>query len=177
MAQIFAISPANAVARRTLMGLAALMFILAIIVGWAAREAPVAQVIAGVTTLASGGFFPWFLRAQASSRVLVSGEGVKIETPLYGRTIAAAAIVPGSVRLASLAGASGDRLQWRTNGLGVPGYQLGWFRTAGGKKALVAAGQPDVVSFETSEGYSVFLGVDDAKGLESALGSAFPGRG
>ena len=156
-------------ARRTLVGIGLFCGLLGAVAGWVTQGVPAVQIPAVGLTLALCGFFLWMARAQANSRVIVDDTGVEFVAPLYGRRIPATAIVKGSLRATSIGGGAGDALRWRTNGLGVPGYNLGWFRTFGGKNALVAAAREDVVTFETRDGYGLCVAVDDPTGLEGAL--------
>jgi len=83
------------------------------------------MTLAALTTLAIAGLFLWFYFAQRSSSIEVSNSEISIHIPIYGRTINANEIVPGSIQTISLTQDTPFRLTWRTNGLGVPGYQLG----------------------------------------------------
>ena len=52
--------------------------------------------------------------------------------------------------------------RWKTNGVGLPGYQAGWFRLRrGGKALLFVTDRTRVVFVPTNEGYSVLLSVPD----------------
>ena len=55
------------------------------------------------------------------------------------------------------------RPRWRTNGVGLPGYQAGWFKLADGEKALLFVTDPTAVLYiPTGEGYSLLMSVLDA---------------
>jgi hypothetical protein len=55
----------------------------------------------------------------------------------------------------------------------MPGYKAGWFRTAGGRKALVFLRDPHkVVIIPHREGYLLMLNPADAEGFLQALKSA-----
>jgi hypothetical protein len=169
MDQTFPISPPGANARRWFTGLALLMIAMAIFIGWLTREIPIVATIVVVAELALAGFFLWMRQALVGAHVAVSKDAVEIVAPLYGRRIAASAIIPGSVRSSNMTSQSPGGLRWRTNGLSVPGYQLGWFSTHGGKKALVASANFDVLAFDTRDGFSVMLGVEDAAKAGAAV--------
>ena len=129
---------------------------------------------AALLPMAIAGLFLWFLLAQRHSRIEVSDNAINIRIPLYGRTITADQIVPGSVHVVSMTRGTPYRLTWRTNGLGVPGYQLGWFRSAGAGKILPALTTKSAVAFRTTSGFAVLLSMIDATGLERALHDAAP---
>ena len=107
---------------------------------------PEVMMLAALTTWATAGLFLWFLVAQRRSVVVVGDGQLKITIPLYGRTIALDRVMPGSVRAVSLPGDETYRLTWRTNGLGLPGYQLGWFRAKGAGKVLAAVTSGEVIA-------------------------------
>ena len=173
LAQSFKIKPAGAAANNTLIGLAAFCALIgAGMIWWFSGFAPAIGWVVGLLMVGLGGFFLWVRGAQANSSVEITGSEAILWTPLYGRTIALSSVTPGSVAIGSLTKDEANRLKWRTNGLGVPGYQLGWFRTYGGVKALVAATGDAVVTFRTSEGYSVFVSAADNAGLGAALRAA-----
>ena len=56
--------------------------------------------------------------------------------------------------------------------LSVPGYDLGWFRTANSGKALVAATGDDIVAFKTKDDYAVLVSLADKDGFMRAIKQA-----
>ena len=53
-------------------------------------------------------------------------------------------------------------LDVRTNGIGMPGLRIGWFRLGDGGKAFAAITDPDkVVRIPTRDGYTVLVSVDE----------------
>ena len=63
----------------------------------------------------------------------------------------------------------GPWLQWRSNGIGMPGLQAGWFRGRHGRVfAAIGKGQ-DVLVIPTDAGYSVVISPDAASALLTAL--------
>jgi hypothetical protein len=54
------------------------------------------------------------------------------------------------------------RLERRTNGLGLPGMQFGWFETAERGRVLAAlTGSPLIAVVPTTNGYSIVISIDD----------------
>lgn len=50
----------------------------------------------------------------------------------------------------------------RTNGIGLPGYQAGWFRTASGERLFLAApGSSPNLYIPTTEGFALLLAVEE----------------
>jgi len=63
------------------------------------------------------------------------------------------------------------RLTLRTNGLSVPGYQVGWFRTQGAGRVLAAISGNDLVVWQTRDDYGVVVSAQDGDRLIEALRS------
>jgi len=90
------------------------------------------------------------MRVDASS-LTVGGGFYRVSVPL-GRIEGGSQI--GRVR--------NDGLGARTNGIGMPGLQLGWFDIENGKKAFVAITDPGkVIRIPTQEGYTILVSPDD----------------
>ena len=51
----------------------------------------------------------------------------------------------------------------RTNGIGLPHAQIGWFRGSGGKYKLYLTDKTSVVSIPTTEGYTILFSSKDAE--------------
>lgn len=108
----------------------------------------------------------------ARPTIEVDAEGLVLKLPLYGRSIAYDALKLDEASVVDLAEAGDLKPGVRTNGIGLPGYQVGWFRTRDGRKALVAlTGRDHVLYVPTTEGYLLLLSVADGDGLLSLLRS------
>lgn len=179
MTQSFRLRPAGLAALATLFAVGGFCLLLGIVL-WTSRSVhPPIMSLAALSTVATAALFIWFAVAQRHSSVAIEDNQLRIGIPLYGRTIPLDRVVPGSVRNLSLRGDDSYRLTWRTNGLGVPGYQLGWFRdqgagNGGADKVLAAITGDDVLAFRTKDDYAVILSVTDGAGLERAMRAALP---
>jgi hypothetical protein len=110
----------------------------------------------------------WFKGAQAS--VSVSFSGLHIDLPFYGRVVPLSHIVVSNARIVDLQSDTSLRPSKRTNGIGLPGYQVGWFRLMSGEKALLALSTRDRVLYvPTTQGYAVLLTAQDPDELLNAL--------
>ncbi len=118
-------------------------------------------------------FFGYFLYSSRCTTFEVSEEGLAIRHTLYGRTIPMSCIQVGGIRIIDLKVESEHKPKWRTNGLGLPDYSLGWFRLKNGSKALLfLTDKQRVVLLPTSKGYSVLLSPDQPEALAEALREA-----
>jgi len=93
--------------------------------------------------------------------------------PLYSRLVPAASLQRHNSHLIDLSADWRLALDWRTRGIGLPGYNVGWFRLGNGDKAFAAVTDPHrVVFISTDLGFSVLLSVVDPQAFIDSL-SAF----
>lgn len=132
----FQITPASPGATLFLVGLTLLMAALAIGFGWMTVSATRPSVVVNETTLT-------------------------LKAPFYGRSIDLSHIRFEEARVGNVDSRSDVRPTRRTNGLGLPGLGVGWFKLANGDKALVALSSRDrVVYIPTDDGYSLLFSVE-----------------
>jgi hypothetical protein len=132
----FQITPASTGATLFLVALTLLMAVLAVGFGWMAVSATRSSVVLGDTEL-------------------------RLKAPLYGRSIELSVIRFSEARVVNLDAGSELRPTVRTNGVGLPGLRVGWFKLANGEKALAAISARDrVVYIPTDEGYSLLFSLE-----------------
>ncbi|MGV8118982.1 MAG: PH domain-containing protein [Candidatus Xenobiia bacterium LiM19] len=107
--------------------------------------------------------FAYLACSLNSVRFVVSPQGFRIRAPLYGRTIPLAALDAQKARVLDLTKDLDYRPAWRNNGLGLPGYGMGWFTLKNNEKALVFLTSPSSVAYiPTTKGFSLLLSVEKA---------------
>ena len=132
----FQITPASPTSTLFLVGLTLLMAVMAIGFGWLATSA----TRPGVT---------------------VDETALTLKAPFYGRSIDLERIRFEEARVVNVSSDSNVKPTRRTNGLGLPGLGLGWFKLANGEKALLALSSRDrVVYVPTDEGYSLLFSIE-----------------
>lgn len=95
---------------------------------------------------------------------------VKFRIPMYSRTINRSDIVQDRIKVLNLNQAGSPRLGMRTNGIGLPGFQGGWFRLKGGGKVLTAiTDRTKVVLIPTTLGYDVMVSAKAPEALVASL--------
>lgn len=105
--------------------------------------------------------FGWMATSATRPSVVVAESALTLKAPFYGRSIDLERIRFDEARVVNVNSGSDVRPTRRTNGLGVPGLGLGWFKLANGEKALVALSSRDrVVYVPTDEGYSLLLSIE-----------------
>ncbi|MFA5309646.1 MAG: PH domain-containing protein [Dehalococcoidales bacterium] len=96
--------------------------------------------------------------------------GLRIGPGLYGRTIPKDIIEAEGVRVIDLNLEKDYQPKWRTNGAGLPGYSLGWFKLKNQEKALLfVTDRSSIVYIPTTGNYSVMLSVRDAAEMVKAI--------
>ena len=120
----------------------------------------VAGIIA-VITLAMGGLFTWFAFTTSSLSTAIDNDALTIRVPFYGRSIPLSNLELEAAQIVDL-NQSEHKPTTRTNGIGLPGYAVGWFRLQNGEKALAAITSRDKVLYvPTTEGYALLLSLND----------------
>jgi len=126
-----------------------------------------------VLMLGMAAMFGYFALASRSAQFELSANGLAIRSAVYGRTLAASALLPEQATVVDLRSDRELQPTLRTNGIGMPGYAAGWFRLRKGEKALLFVTDPSrVVYLPTREGYSVLLSVTEPERFIEALKAA-----
>jgi len=102
----------------------------------------------------------------------VDDEKLRIKRTMYGRNIDKSSLDLVNAKIINLSedANKGFRPVLRTNGIGLPFYQAGWFRLHHKEKALLfVTNNKSVVYIPTSEGYALILSVDDPVGFLRSL--------
>jgi Bacterial PH domain len=103
----------------------------------------------------------------------VSPGKLRIRGDIYGRTIPLADLELANARIVDLGQEPEFRPARRTNGTGLPGYSAGWFKLAGGAKALLfLTERSHVTVIPNSRGWLLLLSVADGPRFLDALRNA-----
>ncbi len=112
----------------------------------------------------------YFAHSARHVRFEVSSEGLRVRGDLYGRFVPAASLVAGQAKQLDLTFDSAHRPAIRTNAIGLPSYQAGWFRLGDGEKALVfLTDRKQAVYVPTREGYSLLLSPAEPQAFIASL--------
>ena len=115
--------------------------------------------------------FVYFVYLGKNTTFGVSAQGLSISGWPYGRTVALDDLKLNEADVVSLDDAR-FRPRRRRNGVGLPGYQLGWF-SLNGERALLFVTDPErVLYLPTQDGYSLVMSPNDPAGLLGALTTA-----
>jgi len=129
---------------------------------------PVTVLLVGLVAL-----FSYFAYSARHVRFEVSAEGLRIRGDVYGRFVPATALLAAQAREVDLTLDWAHRPTVRTNGIGLPGYQAGWFRLGDGERALVfLTDRTQAVYVPTRGGYSLLLSPADPQAFIATLQQA-----
>jgi hypothetical protein len=109
--------------------------------------------------VATAWMFVWVTWSASHGSITVTDQAIQLHIPLYGRTIPISSLDLASARVLDMDGSPEIRAVMRSNGIGLPGYGVGWFKLASGRKALMAVTRGRVLYIPTNEGYSLMLSV------------------
>lgn len=123
-----------------------------------------------LTSLALG--FAWLGWSMSRVAVAVDADSVELRAPFYGRTIPRSSLLTDGVRVVDLADEPDLHPGLRTNGVGLPGFLLGWFRLASGDRALLAVTDRSQVLYLPHADGVVLASVSDPVGLVAELRAA-----
>ena len=130
--------------------------------GWPGRQAFAGTAVLCLLVLGAGWWQLQHMQARMGGGQLQVRAGVyRTQLPLAQLRLEQAQLLPRDQL--------GPWLQWRSNGIGMPGLQAGWFRGRHGRVfAALGKGQTAVV-IPTAAGYSVVLSPDAAAPFLAAL--------
>ncbi len=122
--------------------------------------------------LISGGLL-WAIWSARAGAITIAEGSLRISGGPYGRTIPLSDLIPDQALATNLKADRDHALSWRTNGIGLPGFQSGWFKLKNGEKALAFVTDPTKVAYiPTRQGYAVVVSVDDPSALIASLKTA-----
>jgi hypothetical protein len=105
----------------------------------------------------------------AATTIRLSQSELSIDRSIYGRTIPASELRVSEARRLTVEDTAFRPVR-RTNGVGLPGYQAGWFDLRNGEKALLFVNDwTNALMIPTSEGYKLIVTPQDPEGLLTAL--------
>jgi len=127
--------------------------------------------VIGLLTLGLGAFLGTL--SVFGSRIVtleVSEGGLRVHGDIYGRFIPRAALQVGNARALDRGAEPGYAPASRTNGIGLPNYQSGWFRLANRSKALLfVTDWSRAVLVPTTENFDLLVSPADPQAFLAAL--------
>ena len=128
-------------------------------------------ILIGAVAVGLVALFGYMGYSSQNTRFEVTRNGLRITGTLYSREIPAHALVVDQVERVNLQTTRDLQPRRRTNGIGMPGYQAGWFRLRNKEKALLfVTDRTRVVRVPTTEGYTLLVSVENPNSFVRALG-------
>ncbi|MCT7941305.1 PH domain-containing protein [Shewanella holmiensis] len=115
--------------------------------------------------LAVFSIFSVALYQSYTSQLIWDDKSVSLNVPLYAQTLDAEDIDWQGAYIADLTTQTDLKPKWRTNGLGLPGYSLGWFTLQNKRRALLSVvgakdGSQWVMIIPTHKNYLMMISVE-----------------
>jgi hypothetical protein len=115
-------------------------------------------------------FFAYVVYASRATQYEISRDGLAVRRTPYGRTIPWPSLDVAQARVVDLRNVSELRPTLRTNGIGLPGYQAGWFRLGERGRGLLFVTDPSrVVALPTRDGFTLLLSVQEPAAFLEAI--------
>ncbi|GAB1102561.1 PH domain-containing protein [Shewanella algae] len=171
----YELAPLTGVASGSFIALILMLAAILLLIRIRKMPATAKSAASGLLLVTLAGSVWVFWQAQAS-KVELTAQSLVVEVPFYGQSLAPEHLRISEAKVINLGDASGPRLGMRTQGIGLPGYTLGWYRLNDGSKAFVALTEKDsVLLLPTDLGYSLLLSMPEAESLLEGLGQNLPG--
>jgi len=106
-------------------------------------------------------------------RLEVSPDALTIRGSIYGRRVPRNELNLDLARVVDLEQEPALKPRWRTNGVGLPNYRVGWFRLRDRQRALCFLTRTDrVLYLPTTENFTLLVSAEDPSALLRALGAS-----
>ncbi len=120
------------------------------------------------------GLLSWVFYKAHDTSVRLTSSTMLVDIPLYRVELPRQSLVPTEAKIVSLGGDDAPKLSYRSNGVGMPGYSLGWFKLADAsdrtdKALLSVTGDGQVLVLPTTEGYLLILSLEQPEALLASL--------
>lgn len=114
--------------------------------------------------------FSWMFYKVNDAKLIVTPDSVTVDVPFYRFSLPIEEVDVAGIRQLnwSVGADTAFKPDLRVNGVGMPGFQLGWFSLVGQSKAFVAVTETDhVVLLPTVQGYPILLSLEQPDTLLS----------
>ncbi len=171
MTKVFHIVPRST----CIIGTLGFLAIIAVVIITSTKGAPIPVIIISLVIMAGVMIpFGFFARSSLHTTFTLSEDGLVVSRTLYGRSIAATALVANEAKAIDLTRDTQYQGKLRTNGLGLPDYSLGWFKLKNNEKALLfVTDKQKVVYIPTRAGFSILLSTPSPDDFVQALKEIF----
>ncbi|PTA48973.1 hypothetical protein C9I43_18165 [Shewanella morhuae] len=138
-----------------LLGLAGILLML-----WLKKMPNIAKSASlGILLVMMGGF-SWVFYQSSHAELVLTDSGLTLDVPFYKVQLSRADLLVTEARIVDLQQEVGLTPSFKANGIGMPGFQLGWFNLQGkGRSFLAITDKSQLVLIPTTKGYDLLLTV------------------
>ncbi|GIU33297.1 hypothetical protein L2719_09195 [Shewanella schlegeliana] len=112
--------------------------------------------------------FSWVFYKADDSKLIIGEEMLTLDVPFYPMTLPLSEVEIKGIKRLDWQREPDLKLDFRQNGVGMAGYQLGWFRLSNKQKAFVAMSEEqNLVMIPTLRGYWIILSLQEPDKLLS----------
>lgn len=138
-----------------LLGLAGILLML-----WFKKMPNIAKSASLGILLAMMGGFSWVFYQSSHAELVLTDTGLTLDAPFYKVHLSRADLLVTEARIVDLKQEVGLTPSFKANGIGMPGFQLGWFNLQGkGRSFLAITDKSQLVLIPTTKGYGLLLTV------------------
>jgi hypothetical protein len=125
---------------------------------------------AGGALLVAGSLVVWLAVSSSALSLRWDGDDLVLNVPLFGRRVPIDRLDLARAQVLTIDSLGPHAPVLRTNGVGLQGYEVGWFRLADGDKALLAlTSRQRALYLPTRDGYVLLLSVAEPAPLLDRL--------
>ncbi|ABZ75008.1 conserved hypothetical protein [Shewanella halifaxensis HAW-EB4] len=112
--------------------------------------------------------FSWVFYKADDSKLIIGDDTLTLDVPFYAITLPLAEVKIKEIQRLDWQRDPDLKLESRHNGVGMAGYQLGWFKLSNKQKAFVAMSEEqNLVMIPTLRGYRIILSLQEPDRLLS----------
>lgn len=106
----------------------------------------------------------WVFYQSHNAEIALTDTELKLDIPFYQLQLARSELLVEQARIIDLKQEADLAPSFKTNGIGMPGFQLGWFSLKGKGRAFVAiTDRSKLVLVPTTQGYNLLLSVPEGE--------------
>ncbi|WP_299802439.1 hypothetical protein [uncultured Shewanella sp.] len=161
MPQVYPLAPLTSTGHGSFVALIALLIGLAVFI-YFKKMPQVSKAVSIGVLLPLVLAFSWMFYKVNDSKLIMSSDSLTLDVPFYGFSLPISEIDSAGIKRLDLKKEPDFKPDLRANGMGMPGFQLGWFRLANEQKAFVANSNAEkLVMIPTLHNYPLIVSLQE----------------
>lgn len=167
MSQVYTLAPLTATGHWSFVALLAMLIGLGVFIYF--KKMPnVSKAVSIGVLLPMVLAFSWMFYKVNDAKLIISADALTLDVPFYGFSLPIADIDSARIKRLDWEKEPDLKPDFRANGMGMPGFRLGWFRLVNEQKAFIATTSTDnIVMIPTLRGYPLIVSLDEPDKLLS----------